>query len=237
MIKPKPPDEYSLLEHLDELRERLFKMIVSLVVGTCVAYIFIDEILFFLIKPVGELVFTAPADAFIARIMLSIFIGFFIAFPVILHQIWAFVGEGLEAQERKYITIFGPLSLLLFVLGSCFAYFLTVPLAVKFLLAFSTENIRPMITIKSYIGFVGTFILAFGTVFELPLVLMFLTKIGIATPEFLRQKRKYAIVIIMVLSALITPPDCITQLMLAIPLIILYEIGLFCVQFVNREKS
>ena len=121
------------------------------------------------------------------------------------------------------------------MLGAVFAYFVTIPISIRFLLSFSTDLIVPMITVKSYISFVGTMLLAFGVIFELPLVLMFLTKIGIATPAFLMQKRKHAIIIILVVSAFITPPDFITQLIMAVPLVILYEVGIVASKLTYRE--
>ncbi len=228
--------EMSFVEHLDELRGRLLRGIIAIGLAACGVYAFIDPILAWMVKPVGRLVFTAPAEAFMTRITLSLFIGAFVAAPVLLYQTWAFVAAGLKETEARYARIFGPCSILLFLLGAVFAYGVTIPIAVRFLLSFSSEAIVPMITIKSYVSFVGTMILAFGVVFELPLILMFLTKIGIATPEFLRQKRRHAIVIILVVSAIITPPDVVTQLIMAVPLIILYEVGLWASRITYRRK-
>jgi len=133
------------------------------------------------------------------------------------------------------VRIFGPCSLFLFFLGGIFAYFVIIPISIHFLLSFSTPSIVPMITIKSYVSFVVTMLLAFGVVFELPLVLMFLTKIGVATPAFLVQKRKYAVVIILIVSAFITPPDCVTQILMALPLIVLYEAGIIISKITYRK--
>ncbi len=221
--------------HLDELRGRLLKIIITVVLMSIIVYRFIDKILVFIIKPVGQLVFTSPADAFLARITLVFFVGLFLSFPVTLYQIWKFVAVGLKQTEIKYVYFFGPCSFFLFVLGGLFAYFITIPISIRFLLSFSSDFIVPMITIKSYISFIGTMILAFGVVFELPLVLMFLTKIGIATPDFLAQKRRYAVVLILIVSAIITPPDIITQLIMAGPLIVLYEVGILVSRITYRE--
>jgi sec-independent protein translocase protein TatC len=229
------PASLSFFEHLDELRGRLIKSIFAIFICACIFYPFIDQTLSLLIKPVGKLVFTSPTDAFVARLALTIFAGIFLALPVVLYQFWKFIAVGLKAHERKYIVIFAPWSLILFIIGGLFAYFVAIPISIRFLLSFSSDLIVPMITIKSYISFVGTLILAFGIVFELPLILIFFTKIGIATPAFLIQKRKYAIVIILILSALITPPDFITQLIMAAPLIALYEIGIMASKIIYRE--
>jgi len=224
----------SFFDHFEELRNRLIVSILSICIGAGLFYIIIDEVFAILVKPVGQLVFTAPGEAFIARIMLTLLGGFFLALPVILYQIWRFVASGLKGHEIKYVRLFAPCSFLLFILGGLFAYFVIIPLSIRFLLSFSTDFIVPMITIKSYISFVGTMLLAFGIVFELPLILVFLTKIGIATPAFLIQKRNYAIVLILIVSALITPPDFITQLLMAVPLVLLYEAGIIASQLTYR---
>ena len=222
----KSPEDLSFFAHYEELRNRLIKSIVAVLVAACLFYLIVDKVFAFVIKPVGRLVFTAPGEAFVARIMLALFGGIFLALPVVLYQVWRFVAAGLKEHEAKYVRIFAPCSFVLFIMGGSFAYFVAVPVSIRFLLSFSSSVIVPMITVKNYISFVGTMLLAFSIVFELPLVLMFLTKIGIATPAFLAQKRKYAIVIILGVSALITPPDCVTQIMIAVPLIILYEAGI-----------
>jgi len=225
-IVNKSPRNIRFFDHIEELQNRLIKSIGAIVVASCFFYIFIDEVFMVLVKPVGQLVFTAPGEAFVARVMLTLFGGFFLALPVVLYQAWQFVATGLKEYEIHYIKFFAPCSFFLFAMGGLFAYFITIPISIRFLLSFSSDSIVPMITVKNYISFVGTMILAFGVVFELPLVLMFLTKIGIATPAFLIQKRKYAIVIILIVSALITPPDFVTQIIMAVPLIILYEVGI-----------
>lgn len=227
----------SFFDHLDELRGRLTKCIISIVVMACIFYAFIDKIFAWIIKPVGKVFFTAPGDAFGAQITLTVLGGVLLSFPFILYQIWAFVAQGLKPQEKKYVFFFAPFSLGLFILGALFGYFVMVPISIKFLLSFSSDFIQPMITVKNYISFVGTWILACGITFELPLVLMFLTKIGIATPAFLIDKRRHAIVIILIVSAVITPStDCISQLIMAVPLIILYEIGIFVSQLTYKKS-
>jgi len=232
----KSPEDLSFFGHYEELRNRLIKSVVSVLIAACLFYIVIDEILALVIKPVGKLVFTAPGEAFIARIILTLFGGIFLALPVVIYQIWRFVATGLKEKEAKYIRIFAPCSFFLFIIGALFAYFIAVPISIRFLLSFSTDLIVPMITVKNYISFLGTMVLAFGIVFELPLVLMFLTKIGIATPDFLIEKRKYAVIVILVVSALITPPDIITQLIMAVPLIILYEGGIIASRLTFRNS-
>ncbi len=218
---------FSFIEHLEELRSRLIKAILAWLTGTIIFYgFFIDPFLSFIIKPVHHIVFTSPSEAFTARITITLWGGFLLSLPVILYQVWQFVAVGLTPQEKKYVAVFGPLSAVFFILGEAFAYFCMLPISIKFLLSFSTDLFVPMITVDNYISFVTTLMLACGVTFELPLIFAFLTKIGIATPEFMRQKRRYVIVVILIVSAIITPPDVVSQILLAAPLLVLYEVGI-----------
>lgn len=227
----------SLVEHLEELRNRIIRSVIYIIVGICVAYAFVNSILPILVKPVGKLVFIAPQEAFVARIKIAFFGGLFLSSPLILCQIWQFVSGGLSQHERKYIRIFGPLSFVFFIIGVCFCYFIIAPISMKFLLGFATDFMTPMITVSKYISFVGTLTLTFGLVFELPLITLFLTKIGVITPRFLCRKRKQAIVVMFLLSAILTPPDIITQCLMAIPLLFLYELGIIFSKVAYKKRT
>lgn len=229
------PDELSFWGHLDELRSRLIKAFIAVVIAACLFYPFVDRFLAFLIKPVGKVIFTSPADAFVVRLMLLICGGVVLALPVVIYQLWQFVAAGLKENEKKYIRFFAPASFVLFVVGCVFGYWVIIPVGMKFLLSFATESIIPMITLPNYISFIVTLVLAFGLCFQLPLVLMFLAKIGIVTPAFLAQKRKHAIVLILIASAILTPsPDAISQILMAGPLLVLYELGVVASKFIRR---
>jgi sec-independent protein translocase protein TatC len=225
----------TLTEHLEELRNRVIKSLISVIIATCILYSFVDIILAHLVRPVGRLVFIAPHEAFIARIKISLFAGLFISSPVILYQIWRFVSSGLRPTEKKYVLIFSPFSLILFFLGAFFGYIIIVPIGMKFLLGFATDFITPMITISRYISFVGILTLSFGVIFELPLVSLFLTKIGLVTPAFLSSRRKHAVVVIFIVAAILTPPDIITQCLMALPLLVLYEVSIIFSKFVYKK--
>ncbi len=228
------PDELSFWGHLDELRSRLLKSFIAVVVAACIFYPYVDSFLAFLIKPVGRVVFTSPADAFVVRLIVLISGGVVLALPVIIYQLWQFVATGLKENEKKYIRFFAPASFVLFVVGCVFGYWVIVPVGMKFLLSFSTESIIPMITLPNYISFIVSLVLAFGICFQLPLILMFLAKIGIVTPAFLVQKRKHAIVLILIASAVLTPsPDAVSQILMAGPLLVLYEIGIVASKFIK----
>ena len=226
----------TFLDHLDELRGRVIKFLVVYIVCCVFAYHFTGSILPYIIKPVGSVVFNAPGEAFSAYMLFTLLVGFVIAMPFFLYQVWSFAWEALTDKERRYIMLFGPLSLLFFLGGGLFAYFVIVPIAIKFLLGFSSVYVVPMISIKNYISFIGSFILSFAIVFELPLVLVFLVKIGIATPEFLRQYRRHAIMAILIVSAILTPPDICSQLLMAVPLVVLYELGVIFSLLAYQKK-
>ena len=221
----------TLVKHLEEFRNRIIKSIIFVIACSVFVYCFIDRLLPFLTKPIGELVFIAPQEAFVANIQIAFFGGLFLSSPVILYQVWRFVSAGLKVNERKYVLIFGPISFIFFIVGCAFGYFVIVPLGIKFLLSFSTDFITPMISISKYISFLGLLTLVFGLVFQLPSVMLFLTKLRIIDSKFLSQRRREAIVIIFIAAAILTPPDVITQVLMALPLIILYELGIIFSKF------
>ena len=227
----------SLLPHLDELRRRLIVILLGFIVATLVCYNFAGQILPFLIHPAAHLIFTSPLEGFSAYMTIAAVMGFIVCLPLTLFQVWSFIGCALRPQERQFILIFGPLSLVFFLMGVAFAFYVAIPLTYKFLMSFSSQYMQPMITVSSYMGFLVNMVIAFGVTFELPLILAFLAMIGIASPEFLRQKRRHAIMIIFIIATIITPPDIISQVLLALPLIILYEVGIIFVGFTYKHKT
>lgn len=229
----------TFFEHLDELRNRLIRSAAAFIISLFVFYTFSNKVLAWIIKPAGKLYFTAPSDAFMAQMTLTVFGGLFMSLPFILFEIWQFIGLALKDEEKKNIFYFFPLSVGLFAAGVAFAYFIVIPFMYKFFLNFSSDLLVPMITVNNYISFIGNMTLSFGVVFQLPLVLVFLAKIGIATPEFLTQKRRHAIVIILIISAIVTPPDIISMFLMSAPLLVLYEIGVLMVRmhYAGQKKG
>jgi sec-independent protein translocase protein TatC len=226
----------SFFLHIEELRSRIIKSAGAFVLAFCLSYNFIGQLIPKIIAPAGHLIFTAPAEAFSAYMMVGALMALFIASPYIVYQIWAFVGGALRPSEKKFVLIFAPLSLLFFLGGAAFAYFVTMPMAYRFLMSFSSSYLVPMVTVKNYLGFLGHMMVAFGVAFELPLILAFLAKIGIASPAYLRHVRRHAIIIILVVAALLTPPDIASMLVLAVPLMILYEVGIIFVKFFYKQR-
>ena len=231
--------ELSVVEHLAELRRRIFFILISVVITSGTAYFFIDRILLFVTNAghIDSLVFINPTEAFFVIIKLSLLTGLIASMPFILYQVWRYIGVALKNSERKYIIYFGPVSYLLFLIGAGFAFRGVLPLGIKFLLSFSKENITPMITLSAYIGFLGKMVTAFGLMFELPLVILFLSKIGVVQPQTLKKGRKYAIVAIFVIAAFLTPPDVISQVMLAVPVLAMYEISIWICVVVTRKRD
>lgn len=223
----KDDKQVSLVQHLDELRKRVFICIISIFATSALSYSFVKKLLPFIAKPVGKLVFIQPLEAFLTYIKLAILCGVLISLPIILYQVWAFVSVGLRQNERRYIMFFGPFSLIFFLLGAVFAYTLVVPSGLKFLMGFASDYLEPMLSVSKYISFIGVLCIAFGISFEMPIVFMFLTKIGLVNTKTLKRNRRIAIAIIFICSAILTPPDVFTQIMMAVPLIGLYEISIF----------
>ncbi len=226
----------SFFKHIEELRSRLIKSAGAFVLAFCLCYGFIGKLIPVLIAPAGHLVFTSPAEAFSAYMTVGALMALLVASPYICYQVWAFVGDALKPSEKKFVLIFAPLSLLFFFSGGAFAYFVAVPRAYKFLMSFSSEYVIPMVTVKNYLGFLGHMIVAFGVAFELPLILAFLARIGIVSPGYLCQKRRHAIVIILIVAAILAPPDVVSMLVLALPLMVLYEVGIIFVRIFRIER-
>lgn len=218
----------TLIEHLEELRRRLLISVFAFSAGTVVSFLLVERVLAVLIRPVGRVVFTAPTEAFFIRLKVAALTGAFVSLPVILYEIWRFVSVGLTAAERRYTLALLPFSLLLFVGGGAFAFFAILPVGVRFLLSYQTETLVPMISIGAYTSFATAFVLAFGLVFQLPVVVLFLARIGVVTPAALAAGRRYALLGIVVLSAVLTPGgDLFSQLLMAGPTYLLYEASIW----------
>lgn len=225
--------EMTLTEHLTELRSRLIKSILAIVIGALGSYFFADILIRYLTEPIDELVFIKPTEAFFTYIKVSLLAGLIIALPIVLYQFWSFILPALQDREKKYLNILLPVSLILFAAGIAFCFFIVLPLGMRFLLDFGSIELEPMISISYYISFLTSLLLPFGLIFQLPLVINLLVKWGLVKLQSLTAFRKYIIVIIFVVSAILTPPDIITQLFMAGPLIILYEGSILIAKLIN----
>lgn len=225
--KVTPDEKLPFTEHLEEFRWRLIIITITIAVWFGVCYTFSENIIKFIQKPLNQkLIFINPTEAFFVNLKAAFFVAIFLSIPVIIYELWEFISPGLLEKEKKYTLPFIISSMMCFSIGGTFSFYIALPLAIKFLLNFAGSELKPMISADNYISFVGRFMIGTGFVFEFPVVIFFLSKIGIATPEFLSQKRGYAILGILIISAILTPPDVFTMILMAIPLIILYEISI-----------
>lgn len=231
--------EMSFLEHLEDLRGVLVQSLIAFLLFTIVLWFFSGTILDFLIRdlPVEQLNFFAPAEAFMTRLKISLVLGVMMAFPFILFKVWSFVAPGLFAGERKKIYPFIMLSSILFYVGVLFCYFILIPIVIDFLLGFGTDRLTPIISVSMYFAFVARLCFTFGIVFQLPVVVFVLSMLGIVTPQFMLRQWRYAVLVIFVVSAVLTPPDPASQVLMAFPIILLY-IGSVLVAYaaVNKKK-
>lgn len=225
----------SVTAHLEELRSRIIKSLLAIVAGSAIAYFFLDEITKFLTAPVGKLYYMQPGEAFFTYLKIDIVAGFLIALPVIFFHVWQFFLPALTQSERATLGLLVPASVILFFIGLAFAFFLILPIALKFFMGFSSDDLQTMFSFQNYFDFVLTFLLPFGFVFELPLIVIVLAQLGILTSEFLGKYRRIVFFLSFVVGALITPPDVISQVSLAIPVILLYETGYRIVKHVLRK--
>ncbi len=232
----------SFLSHLEELRKRLIICAIAVGIGFLSSYGFSKQIFAFLINPLvtvlpkdDKLIFTALPEAFYTYIKVSLITGVLLASPVIFYQIWKFIAPGLYKNEKKYIIPFVIAASFFFGLGASFAYFVVFPYAFSFFISFSSGSIKALPSIKEYLTFSTKLLLAFGAVFELPVITFFLSRMGILNAAILRKQRKYAILIIFLASAILTPPDVFTQILMSGPMILLYELSIFIAHIFGKK--
>jgi len=240
----KEDDKLPFTAHLEELRKRLITSFAAVGIGFLISYGFKEKLFNILARPLiavmqpgDKLVFTGLPEAFFTYLKVSFLFGLLLAAPVILYQFWMFVAPGLYKNERHLLLPIVFLSSFFFVGGALFGYFIVFPLGFKFFLGFATETIKPLPAMREYLGFSSKLLLAFGLVFELPLVITFLSRMGLITVDFLQKNRKYAILLFFVAAAILTPPDVVTQVMMALPLMLLYEISILGARIFTRKKT
>ena len=234
------PNRMSFLEHLDELRSRLFKCLLAVAAGFFLCWTLSRPLLQWLLQPLTDafstLAVIRPAEAFLNRMKAAFVGGVFLSLPVIFYQFWAFLSPGLFSRERRAMLPFLGFSILFFLMGSAFSYHIAMPVAVRFL-AEQGMGYEQNVTLDSAFNFATRMILGLGILFELPILIFFLSRLGIVTPRFLIYKFKYAVLVIFIIAAVITPtPDVITQAIFALPMIGLYWIGI-AVSWVVEKSS
>jgi sec-independent protein translocase protein TatC len=225
-------------DHLGELRRRLLICVYVLMAGSVAGAFAVNPIIDWLARPVGTLVFLQPTEAFAAQIKIAVGVSFLLGLPVLIYQAWAFVSTGLEDREKRYLLWSVPLSYVFFMGGFAFATFMVFPKAVAFLLTLRSQRLEPMLSVESYLDFFVLLGLAFGFLFQLPLVLHFFAKMGLLRSDFLAQNRRISYLVIFVLATIFNPvPEVFTQLLLACAAITLFELSIFLVRWETRQTT
>lgn len=233
--------QMTFTSHLAELRQRLIKSVIALVITTIIAFIFARYIFDFLIRPAPDdisLIYIEMTGMIATYFKVALMGGLVLAMPVLVYQGIMFVSPALTRREKRYVYLALPWITLMFIGGFAFGYFILVPPATNFLLSFMTDVARPEIKIDNYISIVTRFLVAIAVVFETPVIITFLARLGIVKPEWLARKRRWAIVVAFILAAVITPTfDPINQSLVAIPLIILYEMSIWLAKIAYRKRA
>jgi len=233
-----------LTTHLEELRKRLIRVLIVVLVVFCFVYwqskIFMDFITAPIVPILPEdstMAILKLTEGFFTELKLSALVALFFSMPFIFYQLWKFIAPGLYAQEKKYVVSFVIMSSLLFFLGASFAYYIVFPFGFKFFLGYAEGYVTASLSVQWYLSFVTRLIMAFGLVFEMPVFVLFLSKMGIVTASMMRKHRRYAYFGIVVFSAVLTPPDVFTQIMMSGPMILLYEMSVWVAKAFGRKRE
>jgi sec-independent protein translocase protein TatC len=236
-------EKQPFMSHLEELRKRLIACAIAVGAGFVLCYFFSETLFRILVLPLKEvmpqgerLIFTNLPEMFLTYLKVAFIAGIMLTAPFLFYQLWMFIAPGLYQREKKLVFPFVIFSTILFVGGSLFGYFVVFPFGFKFFMGFSNEYVQALPSVKQYFSFSTKLLFAFGVIFELPVVMFFLSKMGVVTPELLRKKRKYAILLAFVVAAILTPPDVLTQIFMALPLVVLYEISIFVAKIAQKKK-
>ena len=243
-MKKNEDEKIPFTGHLEELRKRLVACFIAIGIGFVISYCFKEKLFEILSNPLisvmgtdDKMIFTGLPEAFFTYLKVALLSGFMLAAPVVLYQFWMFVAPGLYQKERRLLIPIVFLSSVFFVGGALFGYFIVFPFGFKFFLGFASETIKPLPSMREYLSFSAKLLLAFGLVFELPLIITFLAKLGLVSVDFLKKNRKYALILFFAGSAILTPPDVVTQIMMAVPLMLLYEISILGARVFGKKKA
>ncbi len=234
----------TLMGHLNELRRRLFRIVIIVILGFVAFYGVAEPLYGFLSAPLkvqlpagSKLIYTSPAGAFFTYMKVALVASLFGTSPFSFYQIWAFIAPGLYKEEKRAVLPLAFFSSVFFIAGASFCFFMVFPIAFKFFMGFATETIVPMISVEEYLGFALKLLIAFGVVFEMPLFAFFLSRFGLLTPAFMRRQRRYAILFIFIVAAILTPPDVFSQCLMAIPMLLLYEVSIYVSAAAYKKKD
>ncbi len=234
----------SLMGHLNELRRRLFRMVIIVILGFVAFYGVAEYLYAYLSAPLqaqlpegSKLIYTSPAGAFFTYMKVALVASLFGTSPITFYQVWAFIAPGLYKEEKRAVLPLAFFSSVFFIAGAAFCFFLVFPIAFKFFMGFATDTIVPMISVEEYLGFALKLLIAFGVVFEMPLFAYFLSRFGILSPDFMRRQRRYAILLIFIVAAILTPPDVFSQCLMAMPMLLLYEVSIYVSAMAYKKKD
>lgn len=234
----------SILGHLNELRRRLFRIVIIVVLGFVAFYGVSEQLYAFLSAPLqacmpegSKLIYTSPQGAFFTYMKVALVASLFGTSPFSFYQLWAFIAPGLYREEKKAVLPLAFFSSIFFLAGAAFCFFLVFPIAFQFFMGFATDTIVPMISVEEYLSFALKLLLAFGLVFEMPLFAYFLSRFGILTPDLMRRSRRYAILAIFIVAAILTPPDVFSQCLMAMPMLVLYEVSIYVSAMAYKKKE
>ncbi|SNR99207.1 Sec-independent protein translocase TatC [Anaerovirgula multivorans] len=228
----------TIVEHLTELRKRIIISVLAVIITSVLSYIYIDTLLDFIVQPASglEFIYLSPPELFLAYLEISFITGMILASPVILLQIWIFIKPGLKKHERKYLLFALFMGMIFFLIGASFAYYMVIPLAINFFVAMSVQQIEPLFSFANYIRFISSLLLSFGLVFQLPLFIILLSQLNLITPKTLKKYRKFVVLLIFVVAAILTPPDIVSQVLMAGPMLVLYEFSVIISSIIYRRK-
>jgi len=238
-------EKLPLTSHLEELRKRLIRILIAIGIAFFGCYFFREYLFQIITQPLvaalpknSHMIFTGLPEAFFIYMKIAFFAALLLTSPFTFYQIWRFIAPGLYPDERKYVIPFVLSSTFLFIAGILFGYFLALPPAFEFFVAFSSDFLKPMISFREYLSFSLKMLLAFGLSFELPVFIFFLARLGVVNAKMLKKQRRYAILIIFIAAAILTPsPDAFSQIMMAIPLMFLYEISIFLSKYAEKKRT
>jgi len=230
--------QLSFVEHLEELRRRLFVSAIVVVLAAIGSYFFIDFIIALIEAPARGLdfIYISPPELFVAYMRIAVICGLAVSSPVVLYQFWKFVKPALNKREQRYLLFALYMGVVFFAVGVTFAYVMVLPLALEFFVRIAAPGIEPLFSFSYYLGFVTSVLLAFGIVYQLPLFVVLLGSLGLVSPAFLRKHRKLVLLGIVVISAFLTPPDVVSQMMLAGPIMLLYELSILLTVLITRKR-
>ena len=234
----------SLMGHLNELRRRLFRIVIIVILGFVAFYGVSEQLYAYLSEPLraclpegSKLVYTSPQGAFFTYMKVALVASLFGTSPFSFYQIWAFIAPGLYREEKRAVLPLAFFSSIFFLAGASFCFLLVFPIAFQFFMGFATDTIVPMISVEEYLSFALKLLIAFGVVFEMPLFAYFLARFGVLTPEFMRRSRRYAVLVIFIVAAILTPPDVFSQVLMALPMLLLYEVSIYVASAAYPKKK